>query len=428
MSNRFVAALACLFLGASMAIGQTPQPEPGPAPQTVQPVVFNNLWDELQCTCHEMCDHCASGVFTVDVEYLLWWIGNSKDNNVVAANNILTAPGVSVLTAIGDAEHAKKSPISGARFALGYWETINSPWIPGGIRDFGGEAVFFFIGQKGLTLRNDQSTNLVRPFFDLNNRQESGWVVAAPGIASGVINARAQASLWGAEANVWKNIYFNYPGTQSEVALMAGLRFLSADGLIQVGSTAFYDPNLDPASPFFPFAGSRINVLDTFATHNRFYGGQVGVSTKLWTMQKICIEGAFKLALGATSEDVNISGNQFRTFPNQTTATYNGGLLALPSNIGNFHNDIFAQVPEVDFKVSCLVTDHITLETGFSALYWNRIVRPGQQIDREIDITQIPNFPVPPGTIPTGLARPGVPFRQSDLWELGISLGLEYKW
>jgi hypothetical protein len=303
-----------------------------------------------------------------------------------------------------------------------------NPWSPGGIRDWGGEVVLFFIGQKGVSLHNEQSTDLVRPFFDLNNRQESGLLVAAPGIASGEITAHAQASMWGAEANATKNIYYNYPGTRSEVSMLAGLRFLSADGLIQIGSTSFFDPNLPAASPFFPFAGSRINVYDSFTTHNRFYGGQVGITAKCWFQQKFAFEGAFKLALGDTSEDITIVGSQLRTFPNQTTASYNGGLLALPTNIGEFHRDKFAQVPELDFKVSCFATEHISLSTGFTALYWSRIARPGLQIDRELDITQIPNFPVPAGTIPTGLARPGVPFTQADLWALGISLGVEFKW
>src|SRR5207245_1834170 len=105
-----------------------------------------------------------------------------------------------------------------------------------------------------------------RPFFDLYNRQESGFIVAAPGLATGVITGHVQANLWGAEVNAWKNLYYNFPGTYSSVAMMAGLRFLSADESLQITSTSIFNPSLPPASIFFPFEGNKLNVFDSFAT------------------------------------------------------------------------------------------------------------------------------------------------------------------
>ena len=56
------------------------------------------------------------------------------------------------------------------------------------------------------------------------------------------------------------------------------------------------------------------------------------------------------------------------------------------------------------------------------------MVRPGEQIDRVLDETQIPNFD-PPGTIaPAGQNRPAVLFRQSDFWAQGMNLGLEFRY
>jgi hypothetical protein len=105
-----------------------------------------------------------------------------------------------------------------------------------------------------------------------------------------------------------------------------------------------------------------------------------------------------------------------------------GALLALPSNIGHFGRNKFTQVPELDFNMAFPVMEHLNLSTGFTAMYWNRIVRPGDQVDPVIDITQIPSFPGAAKAVPTGLVAPGVPFRQSHLWLLGITFNAEVTW
>src|SRR5207253_1127130 len=143
--------------------------------------------------------------------------------------------------------------------------------------------------------------------------------------------------MWGAEANVWKNLFYNYPGTDIIVDLMAGFRFLSLDNELEIGSISVFNPTIAATSPFASFAGNRLAVLDSFRTHNRYYGGQIGIDAKYWPMDRLCAELTFKLALGDTSQDLTIAGNQLRTFADGTSTVSNGGLLALPSNIGHFH-------------------------------------------------------------------------------------------
>jgi hypothetical protein len=262
----------------------------------------------------------------------------------------------------------------------------------------------------------------------MNNRAQSGLVVAAPGLGTGNIDASARLDVYGGEANIWKNVSYNYPGTTCSVDVMAGFRYLVADGDVDIGSISVYNPTIPAGSLYAPLAGNRLQEENSFSAHNNFYGGQVGVSCTEWIANLVSVQGSFKVALGDTSEDLTIQGGQLRTFANGTTAVSTGGIYALPTNIGSYHVDKFAQVPEAEVKLSCPVGNHLTLSTGFSALYWTRLLRPGEQIDRDIDITQIPNFPIPPGTTPTGLGTPGVPFRQSDLWVLGITIGAELKW
>jgi Putative beta barrel porin-7 (BBP7) len=370
----------------------------------------------------------TSWAFTGGLEYILWFLADSKVNPTVASSDFLSNPGATALGSVGDGESVNRAPISGGRLTLGYWQIEDNPWIRDGVRDFGVEAVFLVIGQVGKTFANDDSPVIVRPFFDLNDRTESGFVVAAPGLATGEINVHAQANLWGGEANVWKNLYFKYPGSDFTLAGMVGFRFLSGDDELQISSTTLYNTNLLPSSPFFPFAGSRLDVVDSFSTHNRFYGAQAGIASKCYIEPNVWFEGDLKLALGMTTEDLNIAGSQLLTMPNGTSKAFTGGVLALPSNIGSFRHDQFAQVPELDGKIGWAVQKHLTLSLGCTVMYWSRIARAGEQIDRQIDITQIPNFPLNAGATPTALERPSVPYAQSDLWAVGCILGAEVKW
>jgi hypothetical protein len=53
-------------------------------------------------------------------------------------------------------------------------------------------------------------------------------------------------------------------------------------------------------------------------------------------------------------------------------------------------------------------------------------VRPGDQIDRGLDVTRIPNFGVPANPLPQ--PRPAVPFKETDYWAQGINIGLEFRY
>jgi hypothetical protein len=61
---------------------------------------------------------------------------------------------------------------------------------------------------------------------------------------------------------------------------------------------------------------------------------------------------------------------------------------------------------------------------GYSLIYWSRVVRPGDQIDLDVN----PDY-LPPATTPvTGPARPRFVFRESDFWAQGLSVGGDLRW
>jgi hypothetical protein len=355
-------------------------------------------------------------------EYLLWTLPSKTRPGIPIA-----VTGGNTVNTAGD-QHLEHHVWSGGRFALGYWLTESDPWVPGRtLRDAGAEAVFFFLGERSVGTRIDSSAALFRPFFDLNNGANTGILLAAPGVATGAIATNATLSLWGSEANFWKTVYTDAPGTTFSVAVMAGFRNLNLDQDLTINTTALYNQNLQSFPALMPLAGSRVATDELFATRCNFYGGQFGIGGQFYVLDRIVVDATAKLALGTTHEEIRIEGSTVRVAPGGTTAVASGALLALPSNIGHFRRDTFAQVPELSAKASWPVLEHLTLSMGFTALYWSRIVRPGEQIDRGIDVTQIPSFSGAAAP-PSGLNRPAVPFNQTDFWALGLTLGAEVWW
>jgi hypothetical protein len=81
-------------------------------------------------------------------------------------------------------------------------------------------------------------------------------------------------------------------------------------------------------------------------------------------------------------------------------------------------------VPEGGISVGVRFTPHIQAMAGYSFLWWNRVVRPGAQIDPGVNGSLVPvsqQF----GT-GTGPARPTFTFNDESFWMHAITLGLEF--
>jgi hypothetical protein len=73
---------------------------------------------------------------------------------------------------------------------------------------------------------------------------------------------------------------------------------------LNTGSVSVFNRDLRNFPEFLSFAGSTVQTLDAFATHNRFYGGQIGLDGKWWPEEWILMELGVKLGIGATSEEL----------------------------------------------------------------------------------------------------------------------------
>jgi hypothetical protein len=106
--------------------------------------------------------------------------------------------------------------------------------------------------------------------------------------------------------------------------------------------------------------------------------------------------------------------------------TLAGGVLALPTNSGHFNRDRFAVVPEIDINVGYQVSRHLRAFLGYSFLYASNVVRPGDTIDRTVNLTQLPSS-LGPGVL-TGAARPMPLLKDTEFWAQGMNFGLEFRY
>ena len=92
------------------------------------------------------------------------------------------------------------------------------------------------------------------------------------------------------------------------------------------------------------------------------------------------------MALGVTHQTLDIDGTQQRTRPGEGTETFRGGLLAAGPNLGHFTDNRFSVVPEGTLNVGYRVTPGVKVYLGYNFLYWSNVIRPGDQIDRTVDV------------------------------------------
>jgi len=184
------------------------------------------------------------------------------------------------------------------------------------------------------------------------------------------------------------------------------------------------DQNITGAVPFQGVvqpAGSNVLISDSFNMTNRFYGGTIGARFG-YTWCRWDVGATVKVSFGATCHSAVIDGST--TLAGAGTAP--GGVLAQPSNIGHYSSSDFSVVPEINLTVGYQVTRCIRVLVGYNFIDWNRVLRPANQIDRSLDLTQAPTSAMfVPGAAGVAPRFPGV---RTDFWAQGINVGMELKY
>ena len=169
----------------------------------------------------------------------------------------------------------------------------------------------------------------------------------------------------------------------------------------------------------------QFEVRDSFLTQNDFHGAELGVKGE-WTTGRWSLGLLGRLALGNVKQRVAINGSTDVMVMGMPQPTETGGLLALTTNIGTYEQDSFAVLPELGANLGLQITERLRGTIGYSFVYWSNVVRPGDQIDLDLNQTFIPRFGG--GTAGSGFRRPEFNFRETDYWAQGLNVGLDYRW
>ncbi len=358
-------------------------------------------------------------------EYLLWWmpgfaipvLGTTNANT--ALNGYLGEPGTAAIIGPGPLIDSTRS---GLRIRSGFWITEN--------HSCGIDGSFFFLGERSRTVSvtSDQFPLITRPVFAPNTLPgtdtvigETGEAVAVPGILRGTLTVTGESRLWGADVNV-RTCWFTNCAARGEWFI--GYRHLNLrESLIITENIAVIGPGGSRLVVPDP-VGTQVLVQDQFTTRNYFNGGQIGAFYERQAGRWF-LNTRTSVALGTTHQVLEINGFQVRQRPDMPPMNFRGGLIAAGPNLGRFTRDRFSVVPEVTVNLGYNLTETLRVFTGYNFLLWTNVIRPGDQIDRVVDLTFVPNAPA---VLPSGQNRPQPLFHQRDLVIHGIQWGAELRW
>lgn len=433
MRKKIVSSFMALVASAGVALAQPPadatapkeMPKtpaalvaPAPAPMPPKPPCPADALPSACCP-EEVCvfpclNVCGPpGRVWVSAEYLYWGIKDYdlpplETTSPLSSGGVIGAPGTRIIA--GDS--TDYDIFSGGRFTVGMWlNECQTKGIEGTylfLYPLTDDWVFAGNGAPG-------SPTLARPFFNILSGMEDAQLEAAPGIVAGRTAISSSTRLQGAEVNGICNLCC---GCDCRVDLLAGVRWLQ----LEEGLTISEDLRVLPNIPVI--GGTRFALYDQFSTQNNFYGGQVGVRGEV-RRNRLFFGAEGKIALGYTEQIIDIRGMTTVQAPGRAPVTLNGGLLALPSNIGHYYRNEFSVIPELGVRAGVQVSCNVRAFVGYSFLYWCNVARPGDQISLDINPTLVP---ATGGTTPViGPRRPAPTLLDTDFWAQGVNFGIELR-
>ncbi len=361
----------------------------------------------------------GGGCWWGEADYLVLWTSGNPVPALVTTNRtvpprdqagVLNVGNTQVL--LGD-QRLDTGYRSGVALTLGRWLDPCHDW--------GVQATWMYAGGASDELNAAwQSTGvpvLARPFFNAATGMEDAQLVAYPNVVQGLMVAQTHSDLRSVEALLrgnWSR------GASGRIDVLSGYRYLGFhEGLWLEEQLTIVNPagNIQ--------MGTTVDLFDRFRTRNDFHGGTLGVLTSL-DHGAVSLDIATKLGVGRVWRESVIDGQTEVRTPPGGLDRRDGGLLALPSNMGTYRDSAFALLPELDLKARLMLTDRLSLNVGYQLLFLTNVYRTGQQIDRRIDASQLSGaLPVNNQTA-AGQTHPVAAHGSSTLRAQGMTVGLTF--
>ncbi|MCI0381172.1 MAG: BBP7 family outer membrane beta-barrel protein [Gemmataceae bacterium] len=321
-------------------------------------------------------------------EFLFWWL---REQESPALFTFQTGQGPAVI----DANDIDNEQRIGVRLTLGRWLDPD--------HCCGIEVGFAYLFEREFG-RAITAGSLARPYFDVSTGAAASFPLSALG-TNAAAELRGLSRFQTGEVNLRRQLLRIGCG---HVDALAGFRYLQLEEGFEVITNVT------------PVGAAGTVTSDRFGADNLFFGGQVGVEGEL-NLGRFFAGSYLKVAIGNNHQTVDIAGNRVAN-----AASLPGGFLALPSNIGHYSHDEFAFLPEAGVNAGVRLTDNVRLSGGYSILFLMQAVRPAEQIDRNLNLTQLQ--PVGGVAAPVGPLAPFFAFQESDFWAQGFNVSLEIRY
>ncbi len=350
--------------------------------------------------------------FWMDFNYLLGFVRGDTLPPLVTTSpvgtprttaGVLGQPTTSTLIGL---QNENISGRSGFQFSAGWWFHPD--------HSLGLETDIFFLSDAShsQTIASQGVPILARPFFNVATGAEASILIAYPGVSTGSVQVEERAhTFWGYDLDLRENMLC-CPGYRFDSLL--GYRYMRYDETLNVTS------NAQPVG--VAVAGTNIETVDTFTTHNVFNGADLGMQAE-FNHANLYLDLLTKVAVGVTQHTVNIDGFTTTTVPGTAPATVQGGLLALSSNIGHHPAYDYSAIPELGVKLGWQVTPNMRVQAGYSIMWWFDVDRPGQQVNLNVNPGLIP----PPTGTGGAPAEPTTTGQKTNLWMQAFNVGVQFR-
>ena len=341
-------------------------------------------------------------------DYIHWWVRNVSIPPIVTTGDptnvrggALNQPGTSVL--FGD--RLSYNDTNGGRFGL----LLEGDCMSYDVSYFNMSPVTVRFNAAGngngpvLAVPFNSTVPTVNPnMFPMG---ESIFAVANPAIpATGTISVSSRLELWGAEYECLLEL--------GAAMTRAAPTCCSASATSSLRTTSSSMPRRTTRSRTSP------STTPSRPRTRGSYGLQVGGKTHQHLWGNLNLDVSAKVALGIMDEQISIHGS--RSAPGFDTQA--SGFFANSGNTGTTTQDHFGAVPQVQARLSYDVCSWFRVYGGYEFFYVSSVAMAGDQINRNINPTFIPNPTFGP---PVGVNSPLRNDRRTDFLANGLTFGFE---
>ncbi len=344
----------------------------------------------------------------VELDYLLWWRdGRYLPPLVTTQPNSGVLPDATVLFGGGKVdEHVRP----GGRLDIGVWlDRCESLGL--GVRYLGvGESPVRF------QLSSDELGFFARPFEDVSVDPSipTAFPIANDAAViptTGNISIRSTSEVHAGDVYL-RRVVRRACGVRLD--LLAGYQVARIDEDLAIDSLTITQ-RVDEIE--------SLAVTDIFDTKNEYNAGYFGLQAN-YRRCNWGVDVLTRFAFGNMHQTVSISGATIATDANGGVDVRDSGLLAqAATNVGVHIQDEFAFMNDTGIKLSYYATQRFKLSLGYSLMYWSNVVRPGDEVNLNVDSRLLGD----PGADPDPpITQPAFAFRTTDFLLQGINVGMQF--